>query len=798
MRSVLITRPRPAADDMAEKLAREGFTVFVAPMTRYEEIPCDTGALADYQAIVLTSAQAAQIFAARAPDAFDTPVFAVGDATALAASNAGFRKVYSAQGDGLDVVRLIRERKDALSLQKILHPCAEDTAQDITAPLAAEGIAVVRKVIYKAQFVDTLSPDISQALAEGDISTVTLFSARTAANFARLLQQEDMKGVSADLEAVCLSERVAAELSALPWRAVRTAKTPQMEAVFDILRAKNEPDAKTEGTIAAEPVIAAFGGLRPLATRLDITASTVQGWRKRGVIPAARVEAVFQAAAQDGIALNAILEGRTMTDDTQGANNAPQKEFYDRRTAPDERRQKHSPVDRRGNVVNETYSGKDRRSGIDRRAYHERQAQRIRDEKWRFVNGMIIKGALLSIAVLYAGALLLAPELKDMKQNADQVAAMQARIDDMNRQLAALQMRQAKQPSLGNKLSNVIGSIEGTTDGIASTAGTVANVVTSAAQDMAATASQKIEGVREENGSDSQTLQSLQSLLETLSRARTLQAHASTRKEFKTAMKSLRAAMASSDAGTAALGATLDAARKNNPALAALLQNVSAKDLGAAALLLALNEFRNNVNADRPYAEDLALLQKYAGDDPEMQKALARLAPYAEHGVLNPAALREQFQGLASDIVMAKLQGQDLSIKQEMLARLGTLVKVRKIDDISGDSVDAKVARAQLMLDKGDVQGALAQLQTLEGAPAQTAAPFIAQAEGTLAAGDAANALTQLFTRQLSGQSGYSFDGLLQGAANDSPETLSGRPLQVPYMSPALQQNGNSSAVFEK
>ncbi|MBI1215289.1 MAG: hypothetical protein GC185_05650 [Alphaproteobacteria bacterium] len=796
MRSVLVTRPQPVADELAERLRREGFEVFVAPMTEYIELACDTGPLSDYQGLVFTSAQAAVIYAKRESSGFDLPVFAVGDATALAASNAGFRKVYSAQGDGDDVLRLIREKKDIYGLKKLLHPCGEDTAQDFAPLLATDGIELKRAPVYKAQFKDTLPGDIDNALAEGDITTVTLFSARTAANFTRILQRAGMKGVSNDLEAVCLSERVAAELKPLQWRTIRVAKVPRMEAVLDILRAKDDREDKTTMPLPAEPVISAFGGLRPLATRLDITPSTVQGWRKRGVIPGTRTADIRKAALEDDIDLDILWK----EEDNMSENNSSdggddkksdtrQHEFHDRRVAKADRRQKHSSVDRRGNVQGDNYKGADRRSGIDRRAYHERQAQRIRDEKWRFFNSMVLKGAVFSIVVLYAGALILAPDIKNLKNNADQVEAMQARIDQMNARLQALQQQRQDSPSIGSRLSDAIGQVEDTTGSVSDTVGTVAEVAKRAAQDAAGAAAQQVQNVREQTG-DSEALQSLQGMLAMMSQAGKMQQAGPG--SYAKAMAALRAAMAGADADRASLGAAVDAARKQNPDLDALLSTVGAKDLGAAAMLLALNEFRDNVGSQRPFAQDLLLLEKYAGDDPEMQKSLARLAPYAQHGVLNPQALKTQFKGLASDIVMAKLQGQDLSVKQQMLARLGKLVKVRRIDDIEGDTVDAKVARAQLSLDKGDVQGAVRELQTLEGAPAQAATPFLNAAEGTVAANSAAGAVSRLILRQLSSQTGFSLQGLLGGLAhiapNDSPETLSGQPPEVPYISPALQE----------
>ena len=50
-------------------------------------------------------------------------------------------------------------------------------------------------------------------------------------------------------------------------------------------------------------VIELFGGIRPMATKLGIAATTIQGWKKRESIPDARIEDIIQAATQNRIRL---------------------------------------------------------------------------------------------------------------------------------------------------------------------------------------------------------------------------------------------------------------------------------------------------------------------------------------------------------------------------------------------------------------------------------------------------------------------------------------------------------------
>ncbi len=761
-RRILITRPQPVADEFAGKLKDEGFEVYLAPMTEYVEQPGSCEDIAHYQGIIFTSAQAVHLFAAREVERY-IAVFAVGEATAQAAKAEGYRRINLATGDSDAVISLIKREKAKYELKRMLHPCGEDTAQDIGAALKSEGIYVDRLVVYKAKFMDHLPGDVTKSLQDGDITTVTLFSARTAANFTRMLQSAELAGVSADLEAVCLSDRVAAEIKGVPWRVVRVARAPHIESVLEILRTRDEH--KPQGPVLlAEPVITAFGGIRPLANKLDITASTVQGWKNRGVIPQSRADAVFDAARAAGIdykgfmsndkgTTSAMDDDKTPKNDAAGnplpprqktaAEIAAQAQNEKERRRGQDRRQKHTPLDNRGFVNAKDYVGPDRREGMDRRSYHARQAHRIKSEKWYFINRSLIMGSLFTMCVLYAGSFLMGPELLDWKREGDQMKQMQARVDQMNQRLIDMQEAQKKQRSIGNVINQQIEKVQDAANG-------VTNTVTSAG-DTAAGLMQTTETGRD-----------LTAVLQVLSNLKSMNQTKEGRAASVNAMSQLKGALAASSTDPNGMNAAVAAAAGRDKNLAKLLGNVNANDLGAAALLLTLNEFRSNIGSSKPFSQDLALMQKYAGTSPEMQKSLQRLAPYAQNGILSRQALQEQFKGLASDIVMAKLQGQDLSVKQQMLARMGKLIKVRKVDDIQGNGVDAVVARAQLKLNGGDVRSAMQELQTLDGAPAQTAAPFMDAAAGNVMADDATTQMLQMVMSKFTdGTGNISVDGIV-------------------------------------
>ncbi|MDX1401387.1 MAG: hypothetical protein R3245_05655, partial [Kiloniellales bacterium] len=58
---------------------------------------------------------------------------------------------------------------------------------------------------------------------------------------------------------------------------------------------------------AVQEILVLFGGIRPMAAKLGVAGSTVQGWKERGAIPASRHEEIREKAKELGLALDETL-----------------------------------------------------------------------------------------------------------------------------------------------------------------------------------------------------------------------------------------------------------------------------------------------------------------------------------------------------------------------------------------------------------------------------------------------------------------------------------------------------------
>jgi hypothetical protein len=180
-------------------------------------------------------------------------------------------------------------------------------------------------------------------------------------------------------------------------------------------------------------------------------------------------------------------------------------------------------------------------------------------------------------------------------------------------------------------------------------------------------------------------------------------------------------------------------------------QNVDQRSVSAArasATMALAARLRGNVDAGRPLTDDLAALKPLAAGDADLTAALGALDPLA-NGSDSIAALRQSFQPVARAIVTAGKNDEAGSWVDKAVARLSSIVSVRRVGDVQGDSTEAHVARAEAALNNNRLDVAVAELKPLTGTAAQAAAAWLAKAERQLAAMAAADRLQALAAQRL-------------------------------------------------
>ena len=168
------------------------------------------------------------------------------------------------------------------------------------------------------------------------------------------------------------------------------------------------------------------------------------------------------------------------------------------------------------------------------------------------------------------------------------------------------------------------------------------------------------------------------------------------------------------------------------PALASLTARLDRIDADnarlrqAAAEALAAADVGQAAQTSRPFAEQLASLQRLLPDSADLRT----LTGYAEAGAPSRAALAMQLDGLADRVaVAARAPPPDSGPLAHIGHMLAAVFTIRRTDRLTGADPDAILARAQRRADDGDVEGAVHELDALSATGRDAAAGWRAEAE---------------------------------------------------------------------
>lgn len=232
---LLVTRPEPDATRQAETLAARGHEPVVAPLLLIEPAKDMTLDLDRAQALIVTSRNALRALSSH-PDlaaSLRLPLFAVGEATAKAATELGFAKVTAGPGTGEELSRLISDTLDPKT-GALVHLAGETVAFDLKSELQARGFTIRQPVLYRTVPATRLPESVLSLLRAGKLDGVVLMSPRTAAIFAALVMRHDAVTQASRLDCYCLSAAVAQPVEPLKARAIVAAR-PREEDILALI-----------------------------------------------------------------------------------------------------------------------------------------------------------------------------------------------------------------------------------------------------------------------------------------------------------------------------------------------------------------------------------------------------------------------------------------------------------------------------------------------------------------------------------------------------------------------------------
>lgn len=512
------------------------------------------------------------------------------------------------------------------------------------------------------------------------------------------------------------------------------------------------PQGAGESTEApALAVIEAFGGIRPMAKTLGLAVSTVQGWKERSAIPANRHDQIRAAARQNNIDIDAevlrnsagdgaasqpqTIEGQVIAGESV---NKDQDRGADKAAAPaksaENKMGENKAAERKAEASSEAPKTSAASAAAARKAGSASAAPRPSSSSrgGSFMPGLVA-GVVLAVAVA-AGTVYTRPYWGPLVDGAapgnDAVTAQLSALDTRLAELqAAMPADSAPQiSSLGERLSTLESAVS---QGAGQDPDTGAALESLSAQqarmtDRIAALEQDVTSLRGVAGQPSAEV------TERLSSA------AARLDEMLAEQSDLAQRLAAAESDLNAVESQRDAAPGSRETL----------------LLLAALQLRDALQGSGPYAEPLGMLKNLAAEDPALAGVIEPLERRASAGLPSLAGLQARFPEVARRIAAIQVGQEGEGWTAGVLRRLSEAVNLRPVGNVEGGAPTAVAARAEVKLNDGDLAGAVAELNALDGAAAEAAASWLSDAEARLAANRAVSDLGALVSQRFANMSG--------------------------------------------
>lgn len=557
--------------------------------------------------------------------------------------------------------------------------------------------------------------------------------------------------------------------------------------------------AESGGAQAVHDVIQAFGGIRPMASKLGLAVSTVQGWKNRDAIPDSRHELIRDTAERLGIELSPELlrasgdgsgedeprDGEREISETEDAQIVAEGPAADTSGEPAKTSDQASPaasaassaatrVPRSGGGSGDGGGGDNGGTGDgggDGESIPPRPHVIERPRPTGWVPGMLLGAAVL---VLGAGSAVVlrehwlpmvggagdgvpepvAERMQEVTGKLDslrgRVNGLSSRVDDLKGQAgsaakaSAVDELRAELDALNQQLAKVedqIAAGEAAGDGADSAAlaqlndtqDQLAKRLESLAKRQDALGNQqeqvagRLDDVSARFDSATQRLDRAADRLDSLrQRMDKLEDSAATAEQ----LTALSERVDGLDDKLAKLADVADLKKTRQQAAKAARQ-AAARELGQA---MAVVQLQDALRDSEPYAATLEAARKRLPDTAPVADALSTLAKHADSGVPTPDRLLATFRRRAGEAVAVSAGEQKDGLLTGVLRRLGDVIRVRPVGNQSGSEAGAILARAETKLEGRDLKGAVAEVESLSGPPAETMAPWLDRVRARMAA----------------------------------------------------------------
>ncbi len=483
----------------------------------------------------------------------------------------------------------------------------------------------------------------------------------------------------------------------------------------------------------AQDIIEKFGGIRPMASKIGVAVTTVQGWKKRNVIPGNRKDAVVAAAKEHDIDVSSFFPDAPKVVEEKVIQPVTKESEI---VAPTVTAEPEAPVIEEKPAVkklaDDEFTAKKKEEKPQSTDFTELV---VETEKKAITKSVLI---VVALVILVVGMLvgLLWPEYERYDARGNRINSLEGEVSSIKKQQSAF--KGLVPENWSEQLANLKKQIDGTKKSAEKTLQAATNLSQDFVKDPSIERRvEQLQGYVSEIAGEEAfygLMTKYEKMRDTVLGKQTLNDSA---EELMAIFSGVNAQDDSKAENEGYVNNILGSARAQSESLGQTFEGVPETELRAAAMLFGLTQLRNSLNRkDASFDSDLALMMNMVGDDnPELKAALQKLAPHSKTGLLSAKGLTDEFKTLTGEVVAASLSGEDVSIGEKATARMNEILKVEKEGElVTGTETQVTVNKAEKMMQSGQwtqaVKHLKSNLKSKELAPLR---PWIRKVEGALA-----------------------------------------------------------------
>jgi len=239
---ILLTRRTGKNEKTARILAENGFQCIEIALSKLEATnagpPPDLslpGGANSFDCLIVTSAAAFEVIGADFHIDKDLRIYAVGEASARAAVDVGFRNVITGPGNASDLVQMILVDAGDQKL-RALYACSSEPAFDMAKALENTNITLVSWPIYRTVMTDPGHDRLRHALDSVKKGFIFQYSAASARHLADLVDHHKLVKLAKNACFVANSANTAEILNKAGYVNVIVAKSPSTGAMINAVQ----------------------------------------------------------------------------------------------------------------------------------------------------------------------------------------------------------------------------------------------------------------------------------------------------------------------------------------------------------------------------------------------------------------------------------------------------------------------------------------------------------------------------------------------------------------------------------